>query len=59
MVSVALSPGWVQTAMGSKGGRRPPLTPERSVKSMLAVIDGLRLQDSGKFLEYDGTQLPW
>jgi hypothetical protein len=59
VVSVALSPGWVQTEMGTKGGRRPPLTVERSVSSMLKLIDGLSLQDSGKFLDYDGTQLPW
>ena len=52
----ALSPGWVQTDMG---GASAPLTPETSVRGLRKVIDGLRREDSGKFLSYDGSAIPW
>lgn len=56
---VALSPGWVATEMGSKGGRQPPLKVEESVGGMRKVIEGLRLEQSGRYLEWDGSELPW
>lgn len=56
---VAMSPGWVDTDMGSRGGRTPPLTPEQSVDGMLHVLAGLKLADTGKFLKYDGSEVPW
>ncbi len=56
MIVVALSPGWVKTDMG---GQSAPLTPERSVHGLRAVIARLRAQDSGKFLSYDGSTIPW
>jgi NAD(P)-dependent dehydrogenase (short-subunit alcohol dehydrogenase family) len=30
-----------------------------SVRNMIATIDKLKMSDSGKFLNYDGTGLPW
>lgn len=56
IISVALSPGWVRTDMG---GQSAPLSPEQSVEGMRSVIAGLTLSDSGKFLEWDGSELPW
>jgi NAD(P)-dependent dehydrogenase (short-subunit alcohol dehydrogenase family) len=53
---VALSPGWVRTDMGGAGA---PLAPEASVAGLRRVIAGLRAADSGKFLSYDGTPIPW
>ncbi len=53
---VALSPGWVQTDMG---GQSAPLTPEASVRGLRRVIEDLRPADSGKFLAYDGSRIPW
>jgi NAD(P)-dependent dehydrogenase (short-subunit alcohol dehydrogenase family) len=53
---VALSPGWVKTDMG---GRSAPLTPQASVQGLRQVIARLRLEDSGKFLSYDGSTIPW
>ena len=38
---VALSPGCVQTDMGSSGARAPPLTIETSVTGMLDVVASL------------------
>jgi NAD(P)-dependent dehydrogenase (short-subunit alcohol dehydrogenase family) len=56
IIVVALSPGWVKTDMGGEGA---PLTPEASVRGLRKVLAGLRPQDSGKFLAYDGSPIPW
>jgi hypothetical protein len=34
-------------------------TPEQSVKGMLKVIEDVTLEDSGKFLTWEGKILPW
>ena len=59
MAVVALSPGWVETEMGTKGGRQPPLRVEESVGGMRTLIDRIGLEQSGRFLEWDGSELPW
>ena len=41
------------------GGSEAPLTPRESVTGQLKVVLGLKKEDSGKFLSYDGTELPW
>jgi NAD(P)-dependent dehydrogenase (short-subunit alcohol dehydrogenase family) len=56
IVAVALHPGWVLTDMG---GPDAQLTVETSVRGLQQVIDGLRPEDSGKFLSWDGRELPW
>lgn len=56
VISIALSPGWVQTDMG---GSDAPLTPFDSVSGMRRVLAEVSLQDSGRFLNYDGTELAW
>jgi NAD(P)-dependent dehydrogenase (short-subunit alcohol dehydrogenase family) len=53
---VLLSPGWVRTDMG---GPNAQLSPEESIASMRRVFDGLTLEDSGRFLSYDGSEIPW
>ena len=53
---VALHPGWVRTDMG---GADADIAPEESVRGMVRVIEGLGGWDSGKFLSYDGSELPW
>ena len=52
----ALHPGWAQTRIG---GRRARLTVDESADGMIAVIDAFDLIDSGSFLAYDGSRLPW
>ena len=52
----SLSPGWVQTDMG---GQNATLTPEESIRGMLQVIDGLKPEDSGRFLNHKGDELPY
>ncbi len=56
LICVVLHPGWVQTDMG---GQAATLTIEQSVPAMVKVIDGLKPADNGRFLNYDGTELPW
>jgi NAD(P)-dependent dehydrogenase (short-subunit alcohol dehydrogenase family) len=53
---IALTPGWVRTDMG---GPNAPLSVEESVTGMRRVIAGLDLAQSGRFLAYDGSTLPW
>jgi NAD(P)-dependent dehydrogenase (short-subunit alcohol dehydrogenase family) len=53
---VPVHPGWVQTDMG---GRQAPLTPEQSISSLRAHIDQWSLKDSGRYLSWDGHELPW
>ena len=55
-VTIALNPGWCKTDMG---GAEAPLHPEESVRGMLNVIDKLSARESGRFLSYDGSELPW
>ena len=59
-VLAALHPGTVRSALsrpfrGDEIGVEPALAAAR----MLQVLDGLQPADSGSFLAYDGTQLPW
>jgi NAD(P)-dependent dehydrogenase (short-subunit alcohol dehydrogenase family) len=56
VVCVALSPGWVRTEMG---GPDAPLSVTESVTGMRRVIDQLDPRQSGSFLHYDGSVLPW
>jgi len=58
-VFIAMSPGHVNTDMGASGGRKPPLEVPQSVDGMLQVLESLSKADNGKFLQYDGSELPW
>lgn len=53
---VALHPGWVLTDMGGPSALIDAAT---SVNGMRKVIDGLKPQQSGDFIAYDGTLVPW
>ena len=53
---VVLHPGWVRTDMG---GPDAAIEAPESVTGMRAVIAGLKESDSGRFLNYDGTEIPW
>jgi NAD(P)-dependent dehydrogenase (short-subunit alcohol dehydrogenase family) len=55
-ICAVLHPGWVQTRMG---GSSAPLSPEESIAAMRQVIEGLGPNDSGRFFNYDGTEIPW
>lgn len=53
---VMLHPGWVLTDMG---GPNALIDVQTSVKGMRRVIDGLKPRQSGDFIAYDGTVVPW
>ena len=53
---IAFHPGWVKTDMGGPGAE---LEVDVSVTGMRITLAGLSRADNGKFLNYDGTPLPW
>jgi NAD(P)-dependent dehydrogenase (short-subunit alcohol dehydrogenase family) len=53
---VLVSPGWVKTRMGGAGAE---ITAEESVAAVRALIERLTLDDTGKFLRRNGSELPW
>lgn len=53
---VALHPGWVLTDMG---GPNALIDTNTSVNGMRKVVEGLKPQQSGDFIAYDGTLVPW
>lgn len=53
---VALHPGWVQTEMGGPGAA---ITVERSVADLRATVAALTPAHNGRFLNHDGSPLPW
>lgn len=55
-VVVVIDPGWVKTRMGGAGA---VLEPEESIGRMLKVVGGLRDEDNGTFLKYNGERIPW
>lgn len=55
-IAVALlHPGAVATRMGPGGG----LDPEQSIRGIRRVLEYFTLEDSGRFVQYDGQALPW
>ena len=51
-----LHPGWVRTDMG---GPEATIDATQSVTGLIKVIAGLKQSDSGRFFNYDGTEIPW
>ena len=56
VTAVLLSPGWVKTRMGGAGAQ---ITSEQSAGDMRRLIDRLSIEDSGRFLRRNGSELPW
>jgi len=51
-----LHPGWNNTRMG---GPDAPFRPMDTVSGMRQVIDRFDMRHTGKFLRFDGTEIPW
>jgi NAD(P)-dependent dehydrogenase (short-subunit alcohol dehydrogenase family) len=49
-------PGWVRTDMGGAGAA---IDVKVSVHGICNVINRLTLEDSGRFINYDGFDIPW
>ena len=56
LIAVLFHPGHVQTDMG---GQAAPVSPQKSIEGMKNQIVGLTRDDNGRFLSYDGHQIPW
>jgi NAD(P)-dependent dehydrogenase (short-subunit alcohol dehydrogenase family) len=56
VIAVALHPGWVRTRMGGEGA---PVSVDECVAGQQRLLDSLTPNDSGRFFNYDGTELPW
>ncbi|CAH1546737.1 Short-chain dehydrogenase [Vibrio jasicida] len=53
---LALHPGWVRTAMG---GPNALIDTQTSADGLAKVIEQSTQENSGQFINYDGTELPW
>ena len=56
ILCVVMNPGWVQTDMG---GAKATLSPSESVAGMLRTLTSLKPEDTGGFLQWDGSTHPW
>jgi butyryl-CoA dehydrogenase len=55
-VCVALHPGWVRTGMGGSGA---DLDVAHGVASLRQTLSRLAAADNGRYLDHDGTPIPW
>ena len=53
---VLFHPGWVRTDMG---GASAAIDAKTSVRGMFNVIDRLKPEDNGRFINCDGFDIPW
>ena len=56
VIVVSVHPGFVRTDMG---GPAAPRDPGETLPSLVRVIDGLTLADTGLFFNWDGTPVAW
>ncbi|MGY9006114.1 MAG: SDR family oxidoreductase [Alphaproteobacteria bacterium] len=56
IIALLLHPGWVRTDMG---GPNALLDVGASVTGLRGVITGAKMSESGHFMAYDGTEIPW
>ncbi len=57
IICVNVNPGWVQTDMG---GQKAQFTTEQAVTNILTnIVSKVSIADSGKFLNFDGSEHPW
>jgi NAD(P)-dependent dehydrogenase (short-subunit alcohol dehydrogenase family) len=56
-ISIAMvHPGWARTAMG---GASATLPAEDSVRGLIALVDGLDVEKSGRLFNWDGKEYDW
>ncbi len=62
-IVVTLHPGTTDTNLSQPFQKNVPpkklFSVEKTVNQLLAVIDDLKIEDSGNFFSWDGSRLPW
>ena len=53
---ISLHPGWIRSEMG---GPSATLDPDVAATSIVDLVDGLTLDNTGSFYQWDGTIHPW
>ncbi len=56
IIVVLLHPGWVHTDMG---GPMAPVNPVESIKGLRRVLAHVTPDSAGRFLAWDGREMPW
>jgi len=56
IIVISIHPGWVRTDMG---GPAAPVLPEDSASGIVKVVDSLDIENTGKFYDYTGREVPW
>ena len=56
IVVLIITPGWVRTAMG---GPDAPVSSKERAEDLITLLSRLNAAHSGRFLNYDGQELPW
>ncbi|OJT08364.1 C-factor, partial [Trametes pubescens] len=71
LIVISMCPGWVKTVRCSvtyhlftsfsdhMGGSNAALEPEESIRGIINVITSVTSADSGKYLSYNGDEIPW
>ncbi|MEM6589405.1 MAG: SDR family NAD(P)-dependent oxidoreductase [Pseudomonadota bacterium] len=59
-ICVALHPGTVATSLTRKYvGKHPAVAPEEAAQNLIRVINGLTVEDTGGFFDWQGKRIPW
>jgi len=53
---VMVHPGWVRTDMG---GEDAPLAVSDSTAGLARLVERVTMADTGRFLDHDGSTMPW
>lgn len=60
LICVALHPGTVETKFTEKYvGQNPSVPASQAAANLLSVLEGLTPQDTGKFFDWQGKEVPW
>jgi NAD(P)-dependent dehydrogenase (short-subunit alcohol dehydrogenase family) len=63
LICVSLHPGTTDTDLSRPYQANVPpgklFSPERTVNQLLAVLDSVTVDHSGRFLAWDGSEIPW
>ncbi|RFU73696.1 aflatoxin biosynthesis ketoreductase nor-1 [Trichoderma arundinaceum] len=64
VIAFPICPGFVQTDMGNRGAKvngleKAPVTVEESTAGIMQQIDLASKETTGRFLRYDGEEIPW